>query len=57
VIDTLDFCPGNCGGRLAQILTVPLSRWEASFISGDVPFTVRFPAPVLTGAFDDADVE
>lgn len=57
VKDTLDFCPGNCGGSFAQILTVPMSRWEASLISGDVPFIVRFPAPSLTGAFDDADVE
>jgi outer membrane protein OmpA-like peptidoglycan-associated protein len=57
VKDTLDFCPGNCGGMAAQILTVPLSRWEASLISGDVPFIVRFPAPTLTGAFDDTDVE
>lgn len=48
--DTLDFCPGNCGGEDAQKYTVPLSRYEASGISGDVPFTVKFPAPV--GAFD-----
>jgi len=50
VVDTLDFCPGNCGGAIAQLLTIPLSRWEASSISGDVPFTVHFPAPSLTGA-------
>jgi hypothetical protein len=50
VIDTLDFCPGNCGGGIAQRDTVPLSRWEASGISGDVPFTVTFPAPSLTPA-------
>jgi hypothetical protein len=50
VVDTLDFCPGNCGGYFAQRLTVPLSRWEASGISGDVPFTVRFPAPSLVGS-------
>lgn len=49
--DTLDFCPGNCGSSLAQTLTVPLSRWEASGISGDIPFTVRFSAQP-TGAFN-----
>jgi outer membrane protein OmpA-like peptidoglycan-associated protein len=55
VVDTLDFCPGNCGGAIAQILTIPLSRWEASAVSGDVPFTVRFPAPALIGAFDSEE--
>jgi hypothetical protein len=50
VTDTLDFCPGNCGGASAQDMTVPLSRYEATGISGDVPFTVTFSAPV--GAFD-----
>jgi outer membrane protein OmpA-like peptidoglycan-associated protein len=55
VRDTLDFCPGNCGGPAAQILTVPLSRWEASLISGDIPFIVRFPAPSITGASHDEE--
>jgi outer membrane protein OmpA-like peptidoglycan-associated protein len=55
VIDTLDFCPGNCGGMIAAILTEPLSRWEASFISGDVPFSVRFPGASLVGAYDSED--
>jgi Domain of unknown function (DUF4157) len=50
VTDTLDFCPGHCGGSDAQELTVPLSRYEATGISGDEPFTVTFPAPI--GAFD-----
>jgi hypothetical protein len=45
VRDTVDFCPGNCGGLLAQGATNPLSRWEASGISGDVPFVTTFPAP------------
>jgi len=45
VQDTIDFCPGNCGAPIEQIATVPLSRWEATGISGDVPFTVEFPAP------------
>jgi hypothetical protein len=55
VRDTVDFCPGNCGGMLAQRLTVPMSRYEASGISGDVPFTVRFAAPALIGAYDDSE--
>ncbi|HEY2858182.1 MAG TPA: DUF4157 domain-containing protein [Terracidiphilus sp.] len=55
VVDTIDFCPGNCGGSLAQVLTVPLSRWEASFISGDVPFRVIFPGAALVGAYDSED--
>lgn len=49
VTDTVDFCPGNSGTWLAQILTVPLSRWEASGISGDVTFQLDFPAPLMTG--------
>lgn len=52
VVDTLDFCPGNPGGSSAQEVTVPLSRYEASDISGDVPFTVVFPAPALVGDYD-----
>ena len=55
VVDTLDFCPGNCGGGMAQRLTIPLSQWEASGISGDVPFSVNFPAPSLVGAYDDTE--
>lgn len=57
VVDTVDFCPGNCGGVFARFFgnTVEMSRWEASSISGDVPFTVRFPAPSLVGAFDSED--
>jgi hypothetical protein len=48
VRDTVDFCPGNCGSEIAQLLaTVAFSRWEASGISGDVPFQVNFPAPPL----------
>jgi hypothetical protein len=48
VEDTVDLCPGNCGASMEQIATVPLSRWEASGISGDVPFRVEFPAPPTT---------
>ena len=47
VDDTIDFCPGNCGaGFLTLKATTLLSRWEATGISGDVPFTVKFPAPL-----------
>ncbi len=50
VKDTVDLCPGDCGTKLEQIATVPLSQFEATGISGDVPFTVEFPAPSL-GSF------
>lgn len=45
VKDTIDLCPGDCGTRLEQVATVPLSQFEATGISGDVPFTVEFAAP------------
>jgi hypothetical protein len=45
VRDTIDLCPGDCGTSTEQIATVPLSRWEATGISGDVPIIVDFPAP------------
>jgi hypothetical protein len=44
VKDTIDLCPGDCGGSLEQIATVPISQFEATGISGDIPFTVTFPA-------------
>jgi hypothetical protein len=47
VKDTIDLCPGDCGTKLEQVATVPLSQFEATGISGDVPFTVEFPAPSL----------
>jgi hypothetical protein len=50
VKDTIDLCPGDCGSPLEQLATVPLSEFEATGISGDVPFTVEFPAPSL-GSF------
>jgi hypothetical protein len=43
VKDTIDFCPGDCGAKKERIATIPMSRWEATGISGDVPFTVDFP--------------
>ena len=48
VKDTIDFCPGDCGGTDEQIATVPMSQFEASGISGDVPFTVEFENPPIT---------
>jgi hypothetical protein len=44
VKDTIDFCPGNCGSEAEQQATVLMSRWEATGMSGDVPYTVNFPA-------------
>jgi len=48
VTDTVDLCPGNCGSDLGLIneqqATIPMSRLEASGVSGDVPFTVDFPS-------------
>jgi hypothetical protein len=46
--DTIDLCPGDCGAPVEQLATVPMSRFEASGVSGDVPFTVNFPAPPRT---------
>jgi hypothetical protein len=43
--DTIDLCPGNCGAVTEQDATIPLSRFEATGLSGDVPFVVEFPAP------------
>jgi hypothetical protein len=53
VKDTIDLCPGDCGTEMEQIATVPLSRWEASGISGDIPFKVEFPAPAIPHAVPD----
>jgi outer membrane protein OmpA-like peptidoglycan-associated protein len=48
VVDTVDLCPGNCGSDIGTIneqqATIPMSRLEASAVSGDVPFTVDFPS-------------
>ncbi len=46
VNDTIDFCPGNCGSLPAQLVTVIMSRFEATGLSGDVPFTVSFEVTV-----------
>jgi outer membrane protein OmpA-like peptidoglycan-associated protein len=48
VVDTVDLCPGNCGSGPSQgvineqLATVPMSRLEASGVTGDVPFFVDF---------------
>jgi hypothetical protein len=51
--DTIDLCPGNCGALTEQDATIPLSRFEATGLSGDVPFEIEFPAPAASlAAFD-----
>jgi hypothetical protein len=42
VKDTIDLCPGDCGNSLEKLATVPISQFEATGISGDVPFIVEF---------------
>jgi len=52
VTDTIDLCPGNCGTTDEQVATVPLSRFEATGLVGDVPFNIDFDAPASElGAF------
>jgi hypothetical protein len=51
VKDTIDLCPGDCGATMEKLATVPLSQFEATGISGDVPFMVDFPAPSM-GSFN-----
>ena len=45
VTDTVDFCPGDCGGWIAQSLTLTLSRLEASNMAWDANFAVTYKAP------------
>jgi hypothetical protein len=46
VFDAIDFCPGDCGSPAEQLITVPMSRLEASGAAYDVPFKVVFsPEP------------
>ena len=42
VFDAVDFCPGDCGSPLEQVVTIPMSRLEASGAAYDVPFKVIF---------------
>lgn len=44
VFDAIDFCPGDCGSPAEQLVTVPMSRLEASGEAYDVPFKVTFVA-------------
>jgi hypothetical protein len=48
VFDAVDFCPGQCGSPAEQVLTVPLSRLEASGEAFDVPYFVRFQPDSVT---------
>lgn len=45
VVDAIDFIPGQPGTGLEQVLTIPLSRLEASGWAHDVPFEVHFSGP------------
>jgi hypothetical protein len=45
VFDAIDFCPGDCGSPAEQLVTVPMSRLEASGHAYDVPFKVIFRVP------------
>lgn len=51
VHDTVDFCPGALGGRLARAETIPMSILEATegrfgpVFAADVPFDVDYPGP------------
>jgi len=42
VFDAVDLCPGDCGSPAEQVITVPMSRLEASGEAYDVPFRVTF---------------
>ncbi len=46
VVDAIDFIPGQPGSGLEQVLTIPLSRLEASGWAHDVPFEVHFSGPI-----------
>ena len=56
VHDTIDLCPGNCGALTEQDATIPMSRFEATGLSGDVPFEINFPAPATIQADFDIPV-
>ena len=45
VKDTIDLCPGDCGLPNEMVATVPLSRFEATGVAGDVPMIIEFEAP------------
>jgi Domain of unknown function (DUF4157) len=55
VEDAIDFCPGQCGAVLEQLLaTIKMSRLEASGFAYDVPFEVRFDGETVEEAIDPA---
>ena len=47
VRDAIDFCPGGKGGPAARLVTVPLSRLEASGMAFAVPFEVHYDGPSM----------
>lgn len=51
VFDAIDFCPGDCGSPAEQIVTVPMSRLEASGRAYDRPFKVIFTPDTRTKRF------
>ncbi|MFN0140306.1 MAG: DUF4157 domain-containing protein [Pyrinomonadaceae bacterium] len=51
VFDAIDFCPGDCGSPAEQLITVPMSRLEASGMAYDVPFKVIFTSEERTKRF------
>lgn len=57
VNDTVDFCPGGAGAGFEQVLTIPLSRLEATgpAWAADVPFDVTYkPEPITRRLGPDA---
>ena len=52
VKDGVDFCPGNMGAGYEQLLTLPLSRLEATGMAWDVGITVTYDMPEATVEFD-----
>lgn len=51
VFDTVDFCPGDCGSPAEQVITIPMSRLEASGEAYDTPFKVVFTPEKRTKRF------
>lgn len=55
VIDTLDFCPETPEDTSRRSSRPRCPATRRPDISGDVPFTVKVPAPGLTGAYGSED--
>ncbi|MDW7693784.1 DUF4157 domain-containing protein [Flammeovirgaceae bacterium SG7u.111] len=47
VNDAVDFCPGGVGAGVEQVLTIPLSRLEATGLAFDVPFRVIYQGQAI----------